>query len=147
MRKEKVGFETRFLEYGCSRLFFIVLLVEEAQLAFLLNQHLFSAIQLPKGTIPNFGPLGENPPDLNPTLRDEDEDEEKPREIPVEIGHNGRAEDSYSVQSLVALIMAACITHFVLGGYTGKGGEQRLQEVFQWLANLAGFNTPVALEA
>ncbi|KAF8903101.1 hypothetical protein CPB84DRAFT_799760 [Gymnopilus junonius] len=85
--------------------------LEEASLAFKLNEGLFDLLELHL--------------------------DDKNRENLIS-PYQALEEKSFSLGSVVAVIAAVCLSHFILvvGGFTGDSGYQKLLAVEQWLANL-----------
>lgn len=61
-----------------------------------------------------------------------------PKEAPTVVFESTEKESGYAISSVVSVLAAVCIAHFVLvvGGFTGNSGYQKLVGVEEWFSNL-----------
>jgi len=108
-------------------------LLEEAQIAFELNGGLFAALQepsSPKSVDPALPPLGE------PTTPVSDDFEPSSEKDLAKVVYDGAGsgEKTYQLSSVLAVIAAMSLAHFILvvGGFTGDRGYAKLEAVRNW---------------
>ncbi|KAI0354868.1 heme oxygenase-like protein [Trametes cingulata] len=133
-------------------------ILDEAQLAFDYNTALFDALNPPSTTSssssdveidsPLHSPVESSPPtppstDVShaPLLDSVKKAAESPKVL-FEASAPPTEERMVSMASVLALVAALSITHFVLviGGFTGEKGYAKLEAFQQWLAGLFGAN-------
>ncbi|KAG9075033.1 hypothetical protein FS749_013342 [Ceratobasidium sp. UAMH 11750] len=92
-------------------------LVEEANLAFELSRNLFQTISI----------------DVGPT--NTSDHVSKPKIVFDASTDANTEEKTYPVSSVVAVVMALALAHFILvvGGFTGARGAEKLEAVMVWL--------------
>ncbi|KAL5482911.1 hypothetical protein ACEPAI_9506 [Sanghuangporus weigelae] len=117
-------------------------IAEEAIYAFELNMGLFSILRPPSKSAsqePARAPLGN--PSLPPTPPPESTahstslDKYSPLQPNPSIRPQKLTEKSFSVSSVVAIVLAATLTHFLLvtNGFTGASGYGKLEAVWNWV--------------
>lgn len=111
-----------------------VAILEEANIAFELNSALFTILRPPTDAIasssPALPPLGEP---LTPQ-NELDFSETSPKSRVVAEAVPQKAESTYHIASVLALIAAVSLSHFLLvvGGFTGEKGLGKLEAVQGW---------------
>lgn len=105
-------------------------IVQEANIAFELNSGLFTTLRAPSAPAslkPAPPPLGEP---LTPT-------DDPTKTVFVTPEPEQPSEGSYRVSTVVAVIAALSLSHFllVLGGFTGQSGSSKLEAFQHWLWN------------
>lgn len=97
----------------------IAILVQEANLAFELNGRLFQ--------------------DVDITVSDSDAPLDKSTKVVFDASQQEQ-EKTYPVSSVVAVVMALAMAHFMLvvGGFTGSRGTEKLEGMMVWLRTALG---------
>ncbi|KAI0632322.1 hypothetical protein C8Q77DRAFT_1125052 [Trametes polyzona] len=127
-------------------------ILEEAELAFDYNTALFDALNPPSAAnastsssdveldSPLHSPVESSPP--SPPATDLGKAQLEEPKVVYQASQPPSDETFVSISSVIALVAAISITHFVLviGGFTGERGLYKLDAVQQWFANLFGVN-------
>ena len=102
---------------------------EEAVNVFELNEGLFTVLKAPSSQT-----SAQTPPEVpllgNPTATP------SPPPSPIVVAQNeGTTEKTYSLSSILAVVLAMSLAHFalVVGGFTGEKGYAKFQAVQQWI--------------
>ncbi|THH20583.1 hypothetical protein EW146_g797 [Bondarzewia mesenterica] len=120
-----------------------VTILAEANKAYELNGGLFTSLKAPSSPPSPLSPLdspsshlGDPTTPVSPSFTRE---EEKPKEIPVQILQTHAVpEGNYTVSGVASFIAAMCLAHFILvvGGFTGSRGWEKFEAVQEWIAGL-----------
>lgn len=126
---------SRELFIADSCLVIVEAIVDEANIAFELNSGLFTVLQAP--TQVHSVDLSASSVVLGEPITPLEED------MPALDGGKviydaTQSNKTYSMSSVLAFILALCLSHFVLvvGGFTGDKGYSKLEAVLQWFTNL-----------
>ncbi|KAF7980646.1 hypothetical protein HWV62_37460 [Athelia sp. TMB] len=115
-------------------------LLAEANHVFELNMNLYSLLKAPSSPRPNARPALSILGDVSPTQSQFDDmspvrsgvDEGETREIPVEIiQNNSQPESLVSLGSVLSVVVAVCLAHFLLvtSGLTGSAWIEKLESI------------------
>ncbi|TCD70306.1 hypothetical protein EIP91_003935 [Steccherinum ochraceum] len=105
-------------------------ILDEAVIAFDLNSALFANLRAPSRPTASASPAP-------PLLGDPATPPEAHKSLPVQLQEEEATTGTYRVASVIALVAALSLSHFllVLGGFTGVPGAAKLEAVQHWCAN------------
>ncbi|THH00819.1 hypothetical protein EW026_g1777 [Hermanssonia centrifuga] len=118
-----------------------VAILDEANVAFELNSGLFTTLKppseppMPSSPMPDIM-LGEP---LTPTTDSPTPKELTPEPAVTKVVYEAPSQEgTFPVASVIAFILALCLSHFVLvlGGFTGDKGYGKLEAVIHWFTDL-----------